>query len=127
MDHFREHLRGYHGEGPFKRRALKRRVTVFDATCGADPSSENQVELTCSGLQDTKLKSELQDRGKAFQEASVHFDFAGHRPQNKEYQGAYLGSPEDSNQVKSVALANMALMKDELVEQLNRLKVYQRY
>jgi len=136
--HLTEHLRGYHSELIPKRfsrraeksttehyapRALSRRDTIFDA----DPRSKNQVGLTYSGLQDTKLKPELQDRGKAFQEASAHFGLAGHTSQNKEYQGAYFGPPEDSNQVKSATLANWVLTEDELAVRLNLLKVNQRY
>jgi len=137
-DHLIEHLRGYHGELLAKRsskraersstehhiaRAFDRRDTIFDA----DPKSKSQVELTYSGLQDTKLKPELQDRGKAFQEASVHSGLARHTSQNKEYQGAYFGPPEDSNQAKSVTLTNRVLTEDELAARLNLLKVNQRY
>jgi hypothetical protein len=125
------HLRGYRDVFIPKRFSgrAERSITEYyapralsrDAIFDADPRSKNQVELTYSGLQDTKLKPELQGRGKAFQEASGHFGLPGPTSQNKEYQGAYFGPPEDSNQA---TLSNWVLTEDELAA---RLKVDRRY
>jgi hypothetical protein len=123
IDHLIEHLHAYHGLSTPKLFGGRTERSTIDA----DPRSKNQVELTYSGLQDTKLEPELQDCGQAFQEASVHFGLAEHTSQNKEYREAYFGPPEDSNQVKSVTLANMVLTENELAAQLNLLKVNQRY